>query len=83
VPQGGAILIEYNLETDAGSGLWDVHTRIGGFAGSNLQVSQCVKKPGDSTIQEECIAAFLSVHITKSASGFYGKCCSGNSIPFS
>jgi glucan 1,3-beta-glucosidase len=73
VPQGGAILIEYNLKTDAGSGLWDVHTRVGGFAGSNLQVSQCIKNPGDATIQEECIAAFMSLHITKSASGFYGE----------
>ena len=73
VPQGGATLIEYNLKTTAGSGLWDVHTRVGGFAGSNLQVAQCVKQPGDATIHDQCIAAFMSLHITKSASGFYGE----------
>jgi hypothetical protein len=73
VPQGGATLIEYNLKTTAGSGLWDVHTRVGGFAGSNLQVSQCQKQPGNGAINEQCIAAFMSLHITKSASGFYGE----------
>jgi hypothetical protein len=73
VPQGGATLIEYNLASAAGSGLWDVHTRVGGFKGSNLQVEQCVKQPGDATIHEQCIAAFMSIHITKSASGFYGE----------
>lgn len=40
--QAGAVLIEWNLNT-AGtpSGMWDVHTRIGGFAGSDLQYAQC------------------------------------------
>jgi len=39
--QAGAVLIEWNLmsNADAPSGMWDVHTRIGGFAGSNLQVT--------------------------------------------
>lgn len=50
-----------------------MHTRVGGFAGSNLQVAQCLKQPGDATIHEQCIAAFMSIHITKSASGFYGE----------
>lgn len=73
VPQGGATLIEYNLATAAGSGLWDVHTRVGGFQGSNLLVAQCEKQPGNAAINEQCIAAFMSIHITKSASGFYGE----------
>jgi glucan 1,3-beta-glucosidase len=39
--QSGAILIEWNLEAPSSSpaGMWDVHTRVGGFAGSQLQVS--------------------------------------------
>jgi glucan 1,3-beta-glucosidase len=39
-PQAGAIFIEWNLASNASapSGMWDVHTRVGGFAGSNLQV---------------------------------------------
>ena len=38
--QAGAVLFEWNLASpsSAPSGLWDVHSRVGGFAGSNLQV---------------------------------------------
>jgi len=44
--QAGAILIEWNLASSGTpSGMWDVHTRIGGFAGSNLQVGQCPTTP--------------------------------------
>jgi glucan 1,3-beta-glucosidase len=75
--QKGAILMEYNLGTYGGepSGLWDVHTRIGGFAGSNLQTEQCVKTPNvtiiASNLDEGCIAAYMSIHVTKWASGLY------------
>lgn len=63
----GAILIEYNLNTARGSGIWDVHTRIGGTDGSNLQVGQCPKY----TTNSQCFSAHTNVHITKSASGAY------------
>lgn len=112
--QPGAILIEWNLETSGTpSGMWDVHTRIGGFKGSNLQLADCPATPalpsegtsggnssmptapfsnatassspsptysnstgGDnitdtSYINKACIAAFMSMHITPSASGLY------------
>ncbi|TID27272.1 putative Exo-beta-1-3-glucanase [Venturia nashicola] len=71
--QAGAIFIEYNLATipRSGSGLWDVHTRVGGFAGSQLTISDCPKQPGNSTILPKCIAGFMSMHITPSASGVY------------
>ena len=64
----GAVLIEYNLAADSGSGLWDVHTRIGGFDGSDQQVSQC---PKTAQPTKECEVAYMSFHITKSASGAY------------
>jgi glucan 1,3-beta-glucosidase len=64
----GAILIEYNLVGEQGSGLWDVHTRIGGFDGSNLQVANC---PTSGAVSAECEAAFMSLHITSSASNVY------------
>jgi glucan 1,3-beta-glucosidase len=69
--QAGAILIEWNLASPAGtpSGMWDVHTRIGGFTGSNLQVAQC---PASGTgVDTSCIGAFMSMYITSSASGLY------------
>lgn len=70
--QAGATLIEWNLATSGTpSGLWDVHTRIGGSTGSNLQVAQCVKNPGSTAVNANCIAAYMSMHITTSASGLY------------
>jgi glucan 1,3-beta-glucosidase len=74
--QAGAILIEWNLATSGTpSGMWDVHTRIGGFAGSKLQVADCPKTPDtpitSANLPLQCIAAFMSMHITSSASGLY------------
>ena len=39
--QAGAVLIEWNLNSPdtAPSGMWDVHARVGGTIGSQLQVS--------------------------------------------
>ncbi len=74
--QAGAILIEWNLASHGTpSGMWDVHTRIGGFDGSNLQVPQCPTTPTVSTppapVKSSCIAAYLSMHVTKTATNLY------------
>ncbi|KAK3945668.1 hypothetical protein QBC46DRAFT_430298 [Diplogelasinospora grovesii] len=70
--QQGAILIEWNLATSGTpSGMWDVHTRIGGFTGSQLQVAQCPKTPGSSNVNSNCIAAYMAMHVTPSASNLY------------
>ncbi|KAI9727316.1 MAG: hypothetical protein M1828_006935 [Chrysothrix sp. TS-e1954] len=75
--QAGAILIEYNLASpsSAPSGLWDVHTRISGFLGSNQQGDVCpttaAKRTPPTPINNQCIAAYLSMHVTPSASGLY------------
>lgn len=70
--QPGAILIEWNLaSTGTPSGMWDVHTRIGGFTASQLQVAQCEKVPGSSAVVSQCIAAYMSMHVTKQATGLY------------
>ncbi|KAK3995203.1 pectin lyase fold/virulence factor [Cladorrhinum sp. PSN332] len=66
--QAGAILIEFNLEAHGStpSGLWDIHTRIGGFAGSNLQLPECPKTPETvitkANLNKNYIAAFMSIH---------------------
>jgi len=75
-PQAGAILIEYNLySVGEPAGLWDVHARIGGFAGSKLQNEQCPKTPDtvvtEANLNRNCIAAYLTLHITRWASGLY------------
>jgi glucan 1,3-beta-glucosidase len=70
--QPGAILIEWNLATSGTpSGMWDVHARIGGFTGSDLQVAQCEKNPGSTAVNTGCIGAYMTMHVTPSASGLY------------
>lgn len=75
--QRGAVLFEYNLQspTSSPSGLWDVHSRVGGFAGSQLQLPQCPTTPNITVtaenLDQNCIAAFLTMHITKSSTGLY------------
>ncbi|KAK1758033.1 pectate lyase superfamily protein-domain-containing protein [Echria macrotheca] len=78
----GAVLIQYNLHTpsdetgpasgDGPSGLWDVHVRIGGFAGSQLQTAECPITPNAAGyINKNCIAAHTSMHITQHAGNLY------------
>ncbi|KAJ7068790.1 exo-beta-1,3-glucanase [Mycena amicta] len=56
----GAIAIEWNTNGDAGKvGAWDVHVRIGGAIGTDMQISQC---PTTSTATS-CMGAFLGLHI--------------------
>ncbi|KAJ5773672.1 hypothetical protein N7457_008568 [Penicillium paradoxum] len=73
--QAGAIGIEWNLASPSGSpsGMWDVHVRVGGFAGSRLQAAQCIATPdtNTTTANPDCIAAFMLMHITPSATGLY------------
>ena len=70
--QAGAVLIEWNLATSGTpSGMWDVHTRIGGFIGSNLQLAQCPTTPSSTAVNKACIGAYMSMHITSGATGLY------------
>lgn len=69
----GAVLIEWNLNAASGSGMWDIHTRIGGFRGSNLQVGNCPTMA--SPIPWTCLAAYMSMHITESGTGAYLENC--------
>ncbi|OAL05122.1 pectin lyase-like protein [Phaeosphaeriaceae sp. SRC1lsM3a] len=72
-PAPGGILMEWNIAAEAGkAGLWDVHFRVGGFAGTNLQSSNCKKNP--TAIHEpnpECIGSFMQLHITKQSNGYF------------
>ena len=72
--QMGAILIEWNLATSVPgipSGMWDVHAHIGGFAGSNQQISQCTTNSASSVVNKSCIVAYMTMHVTTSAAGLY------------
>ncbi|KAJ5578443.1 uncharacterized protein N7459_007407 [Penicillium hispanicum] len=69
----GAVLMEWNVagSSQGSAGMWDVHFRIGGAAGSELQSDKCPKTPKVTTTPKpECIAAFLLLHITEKASAY-------------
>lgn len=69
-PAPGAIMIEWNVaETSQGaSGMWDVHMRIGGSAGTSLQSNTCAKNPNvTANYNPNCEGAFLLLHVTTKA----------------
>lgn len=70
-PNGGAIMIEWNLASDQGkSGMWDSHVRIGGSLGTELDSINCPKTQGANP-KKECQGVFLMFHATESAKGVY------------
>ncbi|EAQ91543.1 hypothetical protein CHGG_03478 [Chaetomium globosum CBS 148.51] len=72
-PQPGAIMMEWNLKAAAATSaaLWDVHTRIGGYRGTNLELEQCAKNPNvTNPINPDCFGAFMMLHVTPGA-GIY------------
>ncbi|PNY22823.1 Glucan 1,3-beta-glucosidase [Tolypocladium capitatum] len=72
-PQPGAILLEFNVAgtTKGSAGLFDVHFRIGGSAGTQMQSNTCAKSPNVQTNPTpECMGAFMLMHITPSASAY-------------
>lgn len=48
--------------------MWDSHFRVGGAAGSDLQLDDC-PKTGASTAN--CMAASLILHVSSGASGYF------------
>ena len=72
-PQPGAILMQFNVAgvTQGSAGMWDVHFRVGGSAGTQLQSNTCTKTPSVQTSPKpECMGAFMLMHITNSASAY-------------
>ncbi len=72
-PAPGAIMAEWNVadppNAPGSSGMWDVHFRIGGTAGTELQSDKCAKSPNAThAANPDCAGAFLLLHVTKQAS---------------
>lgn len=69
-PAPGAILLEWNVHEPSGqqgaAGLWDTHVRLGGAAGTNMQIAQCPS----GTQNINCQAAFLGIHLTPGSSAY-------------
>ncbi|KAI4859445.1 glucan 1,3-beta-glucosidase GLUC78 precursor [Hypoxylon rubiginosum] len=76
-PLPGAILMEWNLAgSDKGSaGMWDVHFRIGGTAGTELQSDKCTMNNETTTAPtDECMGTFMMLHLTQTASAYVENC---------
>lgn len=72
-PAPGAIIMEWNVNGEAGAnGLWDVHFRIGGYAGTQLQSDTCSKSPSadHSTPNAKCEGAHTLFHATNQSSAY-------------
>ncbi|KAK3324791.1 hypothetical protein B0T19DRAFT_477630 [Cercophora scortea] len=69
-PTAGVVLMEWNMaESSQGSaGMWDSHFRIGGAAGSRLQVANCPKLTGP--VNANCIAGAMMLHMTPTSSAY-------------
>ncbi|KAI5780044.1 pectate lyase superfamily protein-domain-containing protein [Geopyxis carbonaria] len=71
-PVPGAILIQWNSKDPAGqqgaNAMWDVHTRVAGSSHTELEPAQCIKNPGSTAVNANCQAAFMLIHIGKTAS---------------
>jgi glucan 1,3-beta-glucosidase len=72
-PAPGGILMEWNINAEKGlAGLWDVHFRVGGYEGTKLQSSNCMKNPNATHAPNpECIGSFMQLHITKNSNGLF------------
>lgn len=72
-PQPGAIMMEWNVAgTSPGqAAMWDVHFRIGGSSGTNLEEAQCKTNPSViAGANPACIGAFLLFHATPQSSAY-------------
>lgn len=73
-PAPGAILMEWNVAdaTQGSCAMWDVHFRVGGTAGTKLQIDTCQKNENETTpFKPECAGAFLMMHITQQATAYF------------
>ncbi|EON62205.1 hypothetical protein W97_01425 [Coniosporium apollinis CBS 100218] len=75
-PAPGAILMQWNLAGAAGAnGLWDVHFRVAGTAGTQLQADKCTKNPGaPHGANPACMGAGMLFHIARTGSVYVENC---------
>jgi glucan 1,3-beta-glucosidase len=72
-PAPGAILMQWNVaDSSQGScAMWDVHFRVGGTAGTGLQIDKCQKNENVTTsFKPECAGAYMLMHVTQQATAY-------------
>lgn len=67
----GCIFVEWNIAQgeQGATGMWDSHFRVGGAAGSDLQLAKCPTK--QSTVNTDCKAGSMMLHVTPSGQGYF------------
>lgn len=78
-PAPGVIMMEWNIADPEGqqgaSGMWDVHFRVGGSAGTELQTSACRGSTPDSKqFNPNCAGSFMMMHVTQQSTGYFENC---------
>lgn len=76
-PAPGAILMEWNVagSSQGSAAMWDVHFRVGGSAGTELQSNTCSKDPtARHGANDACEGAFMLFHATQSGSAYVENC---------
>ncbi|KAJ3164161.1 hypothetical protein HK101_000520 [Irineochytrium annulatum] len=75
-PAPGALLMQWNVHDRPGHqgevGMWDVHFRVGGAAGTNLQTQTCgtTQSPTSGGVNPDCVGAWGLLHLTQHASAY-------------
>ena len=72
-PAPGAIMIEWNVagQSQGAAGMWDVHARIGGSAGTKLQSDTCSMVNGTAqAIKPECFGVYSMFYATSKSSAY-------------
>eukprot|EP00026_Physarum_polycephalum_P003498 Phypoly_transcript_03510.p1 GENE.Phypoly_transcript_03510~~Phypoly_transcript_03510.p1 ORF type:complete len:721 (+),score=115.57 Phypoly_transcript_03510:117-2279(+) len=71
-PVPGAILLVWNLHdppnAPGSNGVWDVHYRIGGAIGTDMESNTCPEGDGSNAPASACSGAFLALHIASTSS---------------
>jgi len=71
-PVPGAKLLVWNLHdppnAPGSNGLWDVHYRIGGAIGTEMEPNNCLWGDGSSAPASSCSGAYLALHIAYTSS---------------
>jgi len=76
-PAPGAILMQWNsaASSPGANGLWDVHMRVGGSAGTELQSNTCAKDPTVTHgANPACEGSYLMFHASNSSSVYVENC---------
>lgn len=73
-PTPGAIVMEWNIAqaTQGAAGIWNSHIMLAGILGTNASYAQCNPTAvGANPALPDCHTAFMGLHITKQASGYF------------